>query len=81
MNKEIPSAALAIIKISETLLAIFYDEMQNLTTYIYIEPTPKSFKEITLDVLKGVDYVVNLHHEKICSKPTSIIKLNNNGIV
>ena len=45
------------------------------------ESTPKSFKEITPAILKGVDYVVNLHHEKICSKPSSIIKLSNNGIV
>jgi L-threonylcarbamoyladenylate synthase len=45
------------------------------------KPTPKSFKEIASEVLKGVDYVVNLHHEKICNKPSSIIKLSNNGIV
>ena len=43
--------------------------------------TPKSHKEITPEVLKGVDYVVNLHHEKICSKPLSIIKLDDHGIV
>ena len=45
------------------------------------QPTPKSFKEIAPEVLKGVDYVVNLHREKICSKPSSIIKLSNNGVV
>lgn len=44
-------------------------------------PTPKSFKEIAPEVLKGVDYVVNLQREKICSKPSSIIKLSNNGLV
>jgi len=44
-------------------------------------PTPKSFKEISREVLKGVDYVVNLNHEKICSKPSSIIKLSNDGVV
>lgn len=44
-------------------------------------PTPKSFKEIAPEVLKGVDYVVNLQREKICSKPSSIIKLSSNGIV
>lgn len=44
-------------------------------------PTPNSFKEIQQEVLKGVDYIVNLHHEKICAKPSSIIKLSNNGIV
>ncbi|GAA3618674.1 L-threonylcarbamoyladenylate synthase [Flavivirga jejuensis] len=45
------------------------------------QPTPKSFKEITPEVLKGVDYVVNLHREKTCNKPSSIIKLSNSGIV
>lgn len=45
------------------------------------EPTPNSFKEISQEVLKGVDYVVNLHHEKKCDKPSSIIKLSNNGVV
>lgn len=44
-------------------------------------PTPKSFKEIHPDILKGVDYVVNLHHEKISTKPSSIIKLSNDGKV
>ncbi len=45
------------------------------------EATPRSFKEISPAILKGVDYVVNLHREKICHKPSSIIKLSNNGIV
>jgi len=42
---------------------------------------PKSFKEISQEVLKGVDYVVNLHQEKNCNKPSSIIKLSNDGVV
>jgi L-threonylcarbamoyladenylate synthase len=45
------------------------------------QPTPKSFKEISPAILKGVDYIVNLHHEKICNKPSSIIKLSDNGVV
>ncbi|MGJ5642192.1 L-threonylcarbamoyladenylate synthase [Formosa sp. S-31] len=45
------------------------------------QPTPKSFKEIAPEILKGVDYVVNLHHEKKNGKPSSIIKLSNDGIV
>ncbi|RED44942.1 L-threonylcarbamoyladenylate synthase [Seonamhaeicola aphaedonensis] len=45
------------------------------------QPTPKSYKEIAPEVLKGVDYVVNLHREKRCVKTSSIIKLSNNGIV
>ncbi|CAM4120925.1 L-threonylcarbamoyladenylate synthase [Flavobacterium antarcticum] len=41
------------------------------------QPTPKSFKEISPEIIKGVDYVVNLHHEKIAGNPSSIIKLTN----
>ncbi|MFN7674827.1 L-threonylcarbamoyladenylate synthase [Flavobacterium sp.] len=37
--------------------------------------SPKSFKEIGPEIINGVDYVVNLHHEKICDKPSTIIKL------
>jgi L-threonylcarbamoyladenylate synthase len=39
------------------------------------QSTPKSFKEISSEIIKGVDYVVNLHLEKICDKPSTIIKL------
>lgn len=45
------------------------------------QPTPKSYKEIAPEVLKGVDYVVNLHRDKVCDKPSSIIKLSNSGVV
>lgn len=38
--------------------------------------TPKSFKEISPEIIKGVDYVVNLQREKICDKPSTIIKLS-----
>ncbi|MFD2541140.1 L-threonylcarbamoyladenylate synthase [Lacinutrix gracilariae] len=44
-------------------------------------PTPKSFKEISQEIIKGVDYVVNLHHEKKATKPSSIIKLSRDGVV
>ena len=37
--------------------------------------TPKSFKEMSPEIVNGVDYVVNLHHDKICDKPSTIIKL------
>ncbi|MFC5682939.1 L-threonylcarbamoyladenylate synthase [Flavobacterium sp. MAHUQ-51] len=45
------------------------------------EPTPKSFKEISPEIIKGVDYVVNLHREKICQNPSTIIKLTNDSQV
>jgi len=97
--KEIPSAALDIIHITDVPTTIIYDEPRNLaknlisddnTIAIRIpddefcyqllrringalvstsanisgQPTPKSYQEIPDDILKGVDYVVNLHREK-----------------
>ena len=114
--KEIPSAALDIIDITEVPTTIIYDEPLNLaenligddkTIAIRIpddefcyqllrrlngalvstsanisgQPTPKLFKEISNEILKGVDYVVDLHREKKAGKPSSIIKLSNNGMV
>lgn len=37
--------------------------------------TPKTFKEISPEIIKGVDYVVNLHQDKVCKNPSTIIKL------
>ncbi len=45
------------------------------------QPTPKSFKEISPEIIKGVDYVVNLHRDKICQNPSTIIKLTNDSQV
>ena len=63
------------------LLRKFNGAIVSTSANISGQPTPKSYKEISDEILKGVDYVVNLHHEKICSKPSSIIKLSNNGLV
>ncbi|MBC8769002.1 threonylcarbamoyl-AMP synthase [Arenibacter sp. BSSL-BM3] len=45
------------------------------------QPTPNSFKEIHGEILKGVDYIVNLDRDKIKSTPSSIIMLGNDGTV
>jgi L-threonylcarbamoyladenylate synthase len=44
-------------------------------------PTPKSFKEISPEIIKGVDYIVNLDRDKIAGKPSTIIKLTNDSQV
>lgn len=44
-------------------------------------PTPTRFKEIDHHILDGVDYIVNLHHEKIAAIPSAIIKLGNDMTV
>nr|AOE07066.1 translation factor Sua5 [uncultured bacterium] len=45
------------------------------------KPTPKSFKEIETEIIKGVDYVVNLKRESLGGSASSIIKLSQNGEV
>lgn len=45
------------------------------------KPTPNSFKEIAPEIIKGVDYVVNLHREKSGTKPSTIIKLTQDAQV
>lgn len=45
------------------------------------QPTPMSFKEIDERIIKGVDYVVNLHRDKMAGKPSTIIKLTNDAQV
>ncbi|WP_395042829.1 L-threonylcarbamoyladenylate synthase [Flavobacterium sp.] len=45
------------------------------------QPTPIAFKDINPEIVKGVDYVVNLHRERIAGKPSTIIKLTNDSQV
>lgn len=45
------------------------------------EPTPLSFKEISPEIINGVDYVVNLHRDKVGGKPSAIIKLTSDSQV
>ena len=39
------------------------------------QPTPIAFKDISQEIIKGVDYVVNLQQDKIAGKPSTIIKI------
>ena len=45
------------------------------------EKSPLNFQEIDSDILEGVDYIVNLHQDKISEKPSTIIKIKNDGTV
>jgi len=45
------------------------------------QPTPIAFKDISPEIIKGVDYVVNLQRDKIAGKPSTIIKLTNDSQV
>ena len=77
--------SLAIRVISDSfanlLIRKFKKPIVSTSANISEKPTPKSFKEISQEVLKGVDYVVNLPNVKSNKKPSSIIKLSNEGNV
>ncbi|HEX9979273.1 MAG TPA: L-threonylcarbamoyladenylate synthase [Flavobacterium sp.] len=45
------------------------------------QSTPASFKEISPEIINGVDYVVNLQRDKESGKPSAIIKLTNDSQV
>lgn len=45
------------------------------------EITPRNFKEISPDILAGVDYIVNLQNEKSQAKPSSVIRIKSDGQV
>jgi L-threonylcarbamoyladenylate synthase len=80
-----PDNTLAIRMVKEAfcadLLKRFKKPIVSTSANISGNPTPKSFQEIEDYILKGVDYVVNLERTKNTSKPSSIIKLSNNGEV
>ena len=80
-----PDNTLAIRMVKEgfcaDLLKRFKKPIVSTSANISGKPTPKSFQEIEDYILKGVDYVVNLERSKKASKPSSIIKLSNNGEV
>ena len=63
------------------LLRQFNGAIVSTSANISGQPSPKSFSEISDDILKGVDYVVNSQFEKKSAKPSSIIKLTNSGLV
>lgn len=45
------------------------------------QPTPKSFSQISPEIIKGVDYVVNLQRKAKNKNPSRIIKIELNGQV
>jgi len=45
------------------------------------EITPTSFKEIGPAILESVDYIVNLHREKITHKSSTILKIENDEVI
>jgi len=68
-------------KFCQYLINKFRKPIVSTSANISGNPTPKQFKDIDEEILKGVDYVVNLQDENINPSPSSIIKLSNDGKV
>lgn len=68
-------------KFSNELVKRFRKPVVSTSANISGEKTPESFDQISPEILKGVDYVVNLQRSKKSSKPSAIIKLSNDGKV
>ncbi|MBT8184028.1 MAG: threonylcarbamoyl-AMP synthase [Eudoraea sp.] len=63
------------------LIKAFKKPLVSTSANIAGHPTPNSFPEIADDILKGVDYVVNLDRNKVRNTASTIIKLGNDGVV
>ncbi len=68
-------------KLCQYLINKFKKPIVSTSANISGQSTPKQFSEIDNPILKGVDYIVNLQHEKIAHTPSAIIKLSADGIV
>jgi len=68
-------------KFCQSLVQRFKKPIVSTSANIGGQPTPRTFSEISEEILKGVDYVVNLHDKKKAGKPSSIIKLSSDGVV
>lgn len=75
--------AIRIVKhdFCERLIKRFKKPIVSTSANLSGHPTPKTFHEIETDILKGVDYVVNLEQNRSEATPSSIIKLSHNGEV
>lgn len=68
-------------KFCQYLINKFGKPLVSTSANISGQPTPRRFKDIPPEILKGVDYVVNLQDGNKDLSPSSIIKLSNDGQV
>ena len=68
-------------KFCEQLIRKLRKPLVSTSANISGKAAPKSFSEISSEILEGVDYVVNLQQFKKAAKPSAIIKLSNDGKV
>lgn len=66
---------------SKTLCQSLKRPLVSTSANISGQPSPKSFNEISKDIIDGVDYVVDFGKNYECSKPSNIIKVTNSAVI
>ena len=83
INKEDNTLAIRIVQdnFCRKLIKRFGKPIVSTSANISGKPTPKSFSEIDNAILNSVDYVVNLHQEKITNKSSTILKIEGDNVI
>lgn len=68
-------------KFCQELIKEFGKPIVSTSANISGEPTPKSFTEISKAILNSVDYVVDLHREKITKKSSTILRIDKDSVI
>jgi len=66
-------------KFCKKLIKAFGKPITSTSANISGEESPKTFSQIHPEIKKGVDYIVNLQLEAVNTKPSTIIKLEEDG--
>jgi L-threonylcarbamoyladenylate synthase len=84
-NCEVKGKTIAIRVVNDLfckqLIKQFGKPIISTSANISSENYPKKFSEISNEIIKGVDYVVNLHHQKLLNKSSKIIKIDENNTI
>lgn len=83
INIQDNTIAIRIVKdeFCQELIKQFQKPIVSTSANISGYPTPKSFNEISNAILQGVDYVVDLHHNKISTKSSRILMIENDEVI
>ncbi|SNR15672.1 L-threonylcarbamoyladenylate synthase [Tenacibaculum jejuense] len=83
INKEDNTLAIRIAQdeFCKELIDTFAKPIVSTSANVSGNPTPKSFSEIEQSILDDVDYIVNLHQNKVSEKSSTILKLEGEKVI
>ncbi len=83
INKEDNTLAIRIAQdeFCENLIESFGKPIVSTSANVSGNPTPKSFSQIEQSILDDVDYIVNLHQNKVSEKSSTILKIEGEKVI